>query len=397
MAPDMVPELLIGVGAGLAILFFLLAIRSSRRATASAPAGAATKPADDGSGKRDAGEKPEKLKDLSNLDGDEQEGTKVASVPPPNQASTPVHVRYSIGVEPGPTDDEDTGPAPMILVNAVGRTDAGKRRKHNEDAYLAMPDDAIFVIADGMGGYAAGEVASQMAVDVIERAFKTKSMAGEPNRDVPRRADELVRAIRMANTAILEQARSNEAQARMGTTLVSCRFSPSRGRVYVGHVGDSRCYRIRAGKIEQLTTDHTLGAVGITGPSASKLSRAVGIGDEVEVDVTVDGPRIGDRYLLCSDGLSRMVPDDVIRRTVMDAPSLQSAVDRLVEAANEHGGRDNITVILVEVHAPAQVGKDAPAKPAAKPSAAAAKPATPSSAAPRPRPTPQSGPRGKPR
>src|SRR5262249_31525049 len=157
----------------------------------------------------------------------------------------------------------------------------------------------------GMGGYAAGEVASQLAVDVISEAFQTSTFTGDADPTLPRRGDELVRAIQMANTVILTQARANEAQSGMGTTNGSCRFAPNKQRVYIGHVGDSRCYRFRNDEIKQMTTDHTLGAVGITGPAASKLSRAVGIQDTVDVDLMVDAPKVGDWYMLCSDGLSK--------------------------------------------------------------------------------------------
>lgn len=283
---------------------------------------------------------------------DEPEGTKVASVPPPGSAANEkVAVAADVPVDTALEEDQ-TGPIALILVTAVGRTDPGRRRKHNEDAYLVMEKEAVFAIADGMGGYAAGEVASQLAVDVISESFKTNTFTGDADPALPRRGDELIRAIQMANTAILTQARANEAQSGMGTTIVSCRFSPNKQRVYICHVGDSRCYRFRDGEILPLTTDHTLGAVGITGPAASKLSRAVGIQDTVEVDLRVDAPRQGDHYLLCSDGLSKMVPEEMIRDIVVAAPTLDKAVEKLVETANERGGRDNVTVILIRVQEP---------------------------------------------
>jgi protein phosphatase len=287
----------------------------------------------------------------------EPEGTKVASIPPPGSAGkhsekAPILAEAEVSVDVS-AEDDPTGPVALILVTAVGRTDPGRRRKHNEDAYLVMEDKAVFAIADGMGGYAAGEVASQLAVDVISEAFKTGTFTGEPDEALPRRGDELVRAIQMANTVILTQARANEAQSGMGTTIVSCRFSPNKQRVYICHVGDSRCYRFRNDEIKQLTVDHTLGAVGITGPAASKLSRAVGIQDVVDVDLTVDAPKVGDWYMLCSDGLSKMVPEPMIRDIVKENSSnLNLAIEKLVEKANERGGRDNVTVILISVQEP---------------------------------------------
>jgi protein phosphatase len=301
-------------------------------------------------------------------DDQEPEGTKVASVPPPavtkgmvkDVALEEQKMRASEG-RSGPDitidtesmeEDDLTGPIALILVTAVGRTDAGKRRKHNEDSYLVLPDHNLFVIADGMGGYAAGEVASALATEVISEAYKTSTFVGESDPTRPKRGDELVRAIQMSNEAILTQARANEAQHGMGTTLVSCRFSPNKQRVYIAHVGDSRCYRVRGTEIKQMTADHTLGAVGITGPAAAKLSRAVGIADTVEVDLTIDHPQVGDYYMLCSDGLSKMVPDDMICKIMVEESDLDKSVNKLVDTANERGGRDNITVILIRVEQP---------------------------------------------
>jgi serine/threonine protein phosphatase PrpC len=332
---------------------------SSSKPTPKATTGANPAPASRKSDPADAATAASGARGAKGSEEEEPEGTKVASIPPPAAragGSSSPHVEAD--VEIGLDDDDDdaaesTGPHALILVTAHGRTDAGRRRKHNEDAYLILEDQGVFVIADGMGGYAAGEVASQLCVDVISEAYKTKTFTGTPDPARPKRGDELVRAIEMANTAILTQARSNEAQHGMGTTVVSARFSPGRQRVYIAHVGDSRLYRIRRGDIRQMTTDHTLGAAGITGPAAAKLSRAVGIQDTVDVDLSVDGCRVGDHYLLCSDGLSKMVPDEMIRDIIIGASSLDNAVAKLVETANERGGRDNVSVIVVRVDASA--------------------------------------------
>ncbi len=249
-------------------------------------------------------------------------------------------------------DDDPTGPVARILVSAVGGTDQGRKRKHNEDAYVVLPAHSLFAIADGMGGYAAGEVASQMAVDVLKQSFESDQFGGAPISGLPKRGDELVRAIQSANSAILTQARENEHQQGMGTTLVAARFAPNRKRVYIAHVGDSRVYRLRDGQLHQLTTDHTLGAAGVTGPSAAKLSRAVGVFDDVEVDLSIDEPREGDHYVLCSDGLFKMVPDEKICDIIYGAPNIQSAVDELIREANSRGGKDNVSVILVRVDEP---------------------------------------------
>ncbi|HEV3189941.1 MAG TPA: serine/threonine-protein phosphatase, partial [Polyangiaceae bacterium] len=134
-------------------------------------------------------------------------------------------------------------------------------------------------------------------------------------------------------------------------TVVCAYFSPNNQYVCIAHVGDSRCYRLRAGKLIQLTKDHTLGAAGIQGKTSALLSRAVGIDKTVEVDINVESPLPGDTYLLCSDGLSRMVEAPEIQSTLESISDLNDATRILVEKANERGGRDNITTILVRVDA----------------------------------------------
>jgi serine/threonine protein phosphatase PrpC len=246
-------------------------------------------------------------------------------------------------------EEEPTGPNALILVTAVGRTDPGLKRKHNEDAYAILEDHHLFVIADGMGRHAAGEVASQLCVDAISEAFRTAAFGATKNPPLPKRATRLRGAILLANERILTAAQENDAYAGMGTTVVSAYFSPNNQRVYIAHVGDSRCYRLRGGKLTQLTTDHTLGAAGIQGKSAAVLSRAVGIEENVEVDISMESPLPADIYLLCSDGLSRMVQNDEIQLTLESIKDLEEATKVLVDKANQGGGRDNITAILVRV------------------------------------------------
>jgi serine/threonine protein phosphatase PrpC len=190
-------------------------------------------------------------------------------------------------------------------------------------------------------------------VEVIGQAFRTEKFEGTPSANRPRRGDELVRAIEMANRAVFAKASSDPELAGMGTTVVAFRFSPNKQRVYVAHVGDSRAYRIRGEDLTQLTGDHTIGALtGATGKIAAQLTRAVGIGNEVEVDLSVDEPKPGDLYILCSDGLTKMVPDEMIWQVASSDHDLAKAAQKLVEKANERGGRDNVTVILVRVDAP---------------------------------------------
>jgi protein phosphatase len=248
-------------------------------------------------------------------------------------------------------DDAPTGPLPLILVTAVGRTDPGLKRTHNEDAYAILEDHHLFVIADGMGRHAAGEVASKLCVDAITEAFHTSSFGKPRAPALPRRASRLRGSIFLANERVYRESQANAAYTGMGTTVVGAYFSPNNQSVCIAHVGDSRCYRLRAGELTQLTADHTLGAAGIQGKTAALLSRAVGIEPNVDVDVSIEAPLPGDVYLLCSDGLSRMVQDSEIKDTLESAASLDEATRILIEKANARGGRDNITTILVRVDA----------------------------------------------
>lgn len=287
----------------------------------------------------------------------ESDGARLAPLPPP--AGLPIATQSEeldrasalASTELWLEDDEETGPVPKIVVNAAAKSDPGKKRKHNEDAFLVWPEQEIYAIADGMGGYAAGEVAAQLAVTALREAFSSGDL-GPLEEGLPKRGAELVAAVHIANERIRAEAKRDERKAGMGTTIVAARFSPGRRRVYIAHVGDSRCYRMRDGVLQQLTIDHTLAAMGIEGPTAGKLSRAVGVFDHVEVDLTVDEPRPGDRYLLCSDGLYKMLGDEVVREMLQDAESIEEAVEALVDAANERGGRDNVTVVLVRVDEP---------------------------------------------
>ena len=251
-------------------------------------------------------------------------------------------------------DDEPTRIEALILVSAAGQTDTGQRRKKNEDSYVILDDHNLFVVADGMGGHAGGEIASKIAVDVIAAAFKANAFTGERYANVPRRGSELALAVQMANDAIFARAKVDTELTGMGTTVVAARFSPNKQRLYIGHVGDSRCYRLRDGELRQVTTDHTMGASGITGPLADRLERAVGIAPAVKVDVIIGRPLPNDLYLLCSDGLSKMVSLERMREILLaDKNNLDKSASNLVAEANAVGGRDNITVILVQVKSPA--------------------------------------------
>jgi protein phosphatase len=273
-------------------------------------------------------------------------------------ADVPVEVEesYEIDVEElvsETAEEETTGKHALILVVGVARSDRGRKRQCNEDAFLILEEQHLYVVADGMGGHNAGEVASQKAVDAMGDCFQRKSFPGEPRPDWPRRGDELVRSIHHANQTVFDLSQTQEDYNGMGTTVVAVRFSPNKQRAYIAHVGDSRCYRIRQGELHQLTEDHTLGRLmGATGKAARHLAQAVGVRPDVAVDLTVDEPQPGDHYLVCSDGLTKMVPDGRLLEVATEDENLEERCQQLIAEANERGGRDNITVIMVRVESP---------------------------------------------
>jgi protein phosphatase len=235
------------------------------------------------------------------------------------------------------------------LVYAVGQTDTGKRRKENQDAYLLIEKESVFIVADGMGGHRGGQVASKLAVTTIEQAFEKKSFEAAAHEDIDVEASELARAVQMANTAIFNEAKDNPELEGMGTTVVAARFTQNRQRLYVAHVGDSRCYRVRNGVMRQMTSDHTMADYGVTGPEGAHLSRAVGVWPTVPIDVIMATPEVGDLYLLCSDGLTKMISEGTIATQLLHEEDPKAAVSRLVFFANAHGGKDNTTVVLLRV------------------------------------------------
>jgi PPM family protein phosphatase len=234
------------------------------------------------------------------------------------------------------------------------RTDTGRQRHANEDAYYARAP--VFVVADGMGGARAGEVASRAAADAFDR-----ELAEGP-------AEETLReTIEAANREIHDLARQDPSRAGMGTTLTAAIVNPEADEVSIGHVGDSRAYRLRAGKLERLTRDHSLveemrrkgqltDEQAEDHPQRSIITRALGPERRVEVDVQTVPAQPGDVFLLSSDGLTTMIDDERISRVLEGAPSMDAAVRSLVDEANRAGGRDNITAIafrLEDVSAPA--------------------------------------------
>jgi protein phosphatase len=246
-------------------------------------------------------------------------------------------------------DDEPTAVTPLFELDAVARTDRGKKRPNNEDAVLARGPEGLCVVADGMGGHGGGEIASKLAVETIAEVLENRTFAGKAHATLPPRAGELARAIQMASSRIHDRARKDPLLVKMGTTIVAARFSPKKGRVYVGHVGDSRCYRFREGALTQMTTDHTMANFGVGGTGGDLLARAVGPRAHVLTDVIVAKPRIGDVYLLCSDGLTKAVPDALIRDILDMYWELGRAADRLIDLANKRGGPDNVSVVIVRI------------------------------------------------
>jgi PPM family protein phosphatase len=248
-----------------------------------------------------------------------------------------------------------------LRIEVAGQTDVGRKRTHNEDNFAIMAEHGLYVVADGMGGHASGEIASKMAVDTLHEFFAATS--DDPERTWPYKMDRskgyeenrLVTGIKLCNLRIYEQAQRNAKQRGMGTTLAAL-FAVEDG-VYIAHVGDSRAYRIRDGAIEQLTEDHSLlndykKMKHLTPeeianfPHKNVIVRALGMKDTVKVDTRFEAPRSGDAIVLCSDGLSGPIEDDRLLDLVASSPNLPLATQRLIDAANENGGPDNITCVI---------------------------------------------------
>ncbi len=246
-------------------------------------------------------------------------------------------------------------------------TDPGRVRDHNEDCIESRPDIGLYVLADGMGGYNAGEVASGMATSLISDGLQESWIGRDVARlgrdDAKALSERLIREqIARANSAIFTTSQNNPECAGMGTTLVVCLFFDN--FLAVAHIGDSRLYRLRGEAMEQVTRDHSLLQEqldsGLITPEEAKLSqnknlvtRALGIDPTVEPEVHVYETQPDDIYVLCSDGLSDMVDDEEIRLTLITLrtnPAL--TVAQLVQAANDNGGRDNISAMLVRVAEP---------------------------------------------
>ncbi len=257
-------------------------------------------------------------------------------------------VIFDEGAEKEPAKDPSAKPL-KLLVYALAQSDPGKRRKQNEDSFLVADKHGLYVVADGMGGHRGGQYASKLAVHTMSDAFESRAFEADPHQGIPLEASELARAIQMSNAAIMEEAARKPDLKGMGTTICAARFVHDTQRLYLGHVGDSRCYRVRGGVMKQMTTDHTMADYGVAGPEGAHLSRALGVWPTVPVDIVYAAPELGDLYLLCSDGLTKMLPDGTIATQLLHEDDPRAAVERLVFFANAHGGKDNITVILLKV------------------------------------------------
>ncbi len=253
-----------------------------------------------------------------------------------------------------------------MRLSHAGTSDVGRKRTHNEDAYLMLPEENLFCVADGMGGHASGEVAARIAVEEMAEFFRMTGRDEEATwpyqRDPARGYDEnrLVTGVKLANLRIFERAATDPRLRGMGTTVVAASFPRSGGAVLVGHVGDSRAYLVRGGAIRQLTEDHSLlndykKTRALTPeeieafPHKNVIVRALGMKDAVEVDLLRAELKDGDVVLLCSDGLSGMVSDEQVAELVRGHPrDLRGAAQTLVDAANAAGGQDNVTCVLVQ-------------------------------------------------
>src|SRR5579863_118148 len=248
-----------------------------------------------------------------------------------------------------------------LSLEVAGRSDVGRVRPSNEDHFGYDERLGIFVVCDGMGGHAAGEVASQIAVETVLSFFRQRKPSSEERgflNDAPEGARLLAEAVKQANDAILNYAEEHKNTSGMGTTLVAARFAD--GVFSIANVGDSRIYLIREGQLLQLTEDHSLvmeqvrrGMITMEQARHSSaqniITRALGTDESTLPDLGEFPAQGGDILLLTTDGVMRHVEDDEIRTILLQLPSLQAACDTLIDAANEGGGEDNSTCMLIRV------------------------------------------------
>ena len=241
-----------------------------------------------------------------------------------------------------------------MFFSAQGISDCGRVREHNEDTFRIDCEQGLFVVADGMGGHAAGEVASAIAVEILSEKLMSRDETSESSSE-----EYLQHAVQAANQAVYTNAQSNSERKGMGTTLT---FLFCQGdRLFFGHVGDSRAYLLRNDELTQLTRDHTWVNMqvraGVISPEEAEqaqmrhvLVKALGTEPEVEADIREIDVLPKDRFLLCSDGLSDLVGKEELRQVLLSREGPEEVAGRLVELANGFGGRDNITAVVIDCH-----------------------------------------------
>jgi len=264
-----------------------------------------------------------------------------------------------------------------MRISAYGNTDEGLVREHNEDSYFLAPSEPLYVVADGMGGHNSGEVASRLAVaaieafyhrtagkdsvDLLQKSGRGRWPFGKRKRTAGYEELRMEAAIQLANKEIIEQARLDDAKQGMGTTIV-CLYFTSAG-VFVGHVGDSRCYLLHDGQLRVVTEDHSLANEYVKMniltkedaepfPYKNVIVRALGLAEQVQVDIQKVEFAPGDVFLLCSDGLNDMVPKDQIAsilKGIQGSADVAQAVEELIRQARRAGGNDNITAVVARI------------------------------------------------
>lgn len=250
-------------------------------------------------------------------------------------------------------DKRKSGPVPTLRFSAqsAGATDTGAQREQNEDAFFLDEDAGVYLVCDGMGGHASGQIASELATRTVAE-FMLGGQTPPPNEEP------LAAALQQANQAILNRANQDSACRGMGTTAVGIRTEDD--LVHICHCGDSRCYLVRDGKIQQVTEDHSLQNLYKRKPElAQKLGpahsnvivRAIGLEPVVEIDHRIIAMEDGDLFLLCCDGLTDLVEDWMIQEIMTSDETLDAMAANLIRAANANGGLDNITVILLRLSA----------------------------------------------
>jgi protein phosphatase len=253
---------------------------------------------------------------------------------------------------------------PEVVVYGAGKSDKGQKRKLNEDRLAVRDDLRLYVVCDGAGGHNAGDVAAALAVRSITNyvGATVRSAFDKPEFDrfgIPNGARRLSAAVHKANNDIIEISRTSHQHRGMGTTCVSASFTPRSGLLHIAHVGDSRCYRLRANHLELLTQDHSL----ITDVVENRpelddtmlerlprniITRALGVDPDLRVSVRSYAVVEGDRYLLCSDGLYTPIPATILATVLGEERDAERAVERLVTAANDAGGPDNISAVIID-------------------------------------------------